>query len=166
MHDIRTIRDNPAAFETALSRRGLSGIASEVLAIDESRRAPILAAETAQAAQNAASKEVGAAKASGNEAEFERLRALVAEKKAEIARLTAEAGEEDARLRDLLMTIPNLPLDQVPDGRDEDDNVEIRRWGAPRNFDFPRGSISTSQASSRGWISKPPRNCRAAVLWC
>lgn len=136
MHDIRTIRDNPAAFEAALSRRGLSGVASEVLAIDESRRARILAAETAQAAQNAASKEVGAAKASGNEAEFERLRALVAEKKAEIARLTAEAGEEDARLRDLLMTIPNLPLDQVPDGRDEDDNVEIRRWGAPRNFDF------------------------------
>lgn len=136
MHDIRTIRDNPAAFEAALSRRGLSGIASEVLAIDESRRARILAAETAQAAQNAASKEVGAAKASGNDAEFERLRALVAEKKAEIARLTAEAGDEDARLRDLLMTIPNLPLDQVPDGRDEDDNVEIRRWGAPRNFDF------------------------------
>ena len=137
MHDIRTIRDNPAAFESALSRRGLSGIAAEVLAIDESRRARILAAETAQAAQNAASKEVGAAKASGNDAEFERLRALVAEKKAEVARLTAEAAEEDARLRDLLMTIPNLPLDQVPDGRDEDDNVEIRRWGSPRNFDFP-----------------------------
>ncbi|MBL9057265.1 MAG: serine--tRNA ligase [Rhodobacteraceae bacterium] len=136
MHDIRTIRDNPAAFEAALSRRGLSGVAAEVLAIDESRRARILAAETAQAAQNAASKEVGAAKASGNEAEFERLRALVAEKKAEVARLTAEAGDEDARLRDLLMTIPNLPLDQVPDGRDEDDNVEIRRWGSPRNFDF------------------------------
>ena len=136
MHDIRTIRDNPAAFEAALSRRGLSGVASEVLAIDESRRARILAAETAQAAQNAASKEVGAAKASGNEAEFERLRALVAEKKAEVARLTAEAGDEDARLRDLLLTIPNLPLDQVPDGRDEDDNVEIRRWGSPRNFDF------------------------------
>lgn len=137
MHDIRTIRDNPAAFEAALSRRGLSGVASDVLAIDESRRARILAAETAQAAQNAASKEVGAAKARGDDAEFERLRALVAEKKAEVARLTAEAAEEDARLRDLLMTIPNLPLDQVPDGRDEDDNVEVRRWGSPRNFDFP-----------------------------
>ena len=137
MHDIRTIRDNPAAFEAALSRRGLSGVASDVLAIDESRRARILAAETAQAAQNAASKEVGAAKARGDDAEFERLRALVAEKKAEVARLTAEAAEEDARLRDLLMTIPNLPLDQVPDGRDEADNVEIRRWGNPRNFDFP-----------------------------
>ena len=136
MHDIRTIRDNPAAFEAALSRRGLSGVAAEVLAIDENRRARILAAETAQAAQNTASKEVGAAKTRGDEAEFERLRALVAEKKAEVARLTAEAGEEDARLRDLLMTIPNLPLDEVPDGRDEEDNVEIRRWGAPRNFDF------------------------------
>jgi seryl-tRNA synthetase len=114
----------------------LSGLSSEILAIDEARRAKILAAETAQAAQNAASKEVGAAKARGEEAEFERLRALVAEKKAEIARLTAEAGEEDARLRDILMGIPNLPHDDVPPGADENDNVEIRRWGTPRGFDF------------------------------
>ncbi len=136
MHDIRAIRENPAAFDAALARRGLSGLSSEILAIDEARRAKILAAETAQAAQNAASKEVGAAKARGEEAEFERLRALVAEKKAEIARLTAEAGEEDARLRDILMGIPNLPHDDVPPGADENDNVEIRRWGTPRGFDF------------------------------
>ena len=136
MHDIRAIRENPAAFDAALARRGLSGMSSEILAIDEGRRARILAAETAQAAQNAASKEVGAAKARGDEAEFERLRALVAEKKAEIAKLNAEAGEEDARLRDILMGIPNLPHDDVPEGADENDNVEIRRWGSPRGFDF------------------------------
>ncbi|MCV2868957.1 serine--tRNA ligase [Defluviimonas sp. WL0002] len=136
MHDIRAIRDNPAAFDAALARRGLSGMSSEILAIDEARRARILAAETAQAAQNAASKEVGAAKAKGDEAEFERLRALVAEKKAEIAKLNAEAVEEDARLRDILMGIPNLPHDDVPMGADENDNVEIRRWGTPRSFDF------------------------------
>ncbi|MCT8328114.1 serine--tRNA ligase [Albidovulum sediminis] len=136
MHDIRAIRENPAAFDAALARRGLSGLSSEILAIDEARRAKILAAETAQAAQNAASKEVGAAKARGDEREFERLRALVAETKAEIARLTAEAGEEDARLRDILMGIPNLPHDDVPAGADENDNVEIRRWGTPRAFDF------------------------------
>ncbi|HPE26082.1 MAG TPA: serine--tRNA ligase [Albidovulum sp.] len=136
MHDIRAIRENPAAFDAALARRGLSGMSSEILAIDEGRRARILAAETAQAAQNAASKEVGAAKARGDEAEFERLRALVAEKKAEIAKLNAEAGEEDARLRDILMGIPNLPHDDVPEGADESDNVEIRRWGSPRGFDF------------------------------
>lgn len=136
MHDIRAIRENPAAFDAALSRRGLSGLSSEILALDEARRAKILAAETATAEQNRASKEVGAAKARGDNAEFERLRGLVAEKKAEIQRLTEEAAAEDTRLRDMLMGIPNLPLDEVPEGRDEADNVEIHRWGNPRNFDF------------------------------
>jgi seryl-tRNA synthetase len=136
MHDIRFIRENPDAFDRALSRRGLAPMAAELLAIDEARRAKILAAETAAAAQNAASKEVGAAKARGDQAEFERLRALVAEKKAEGARLTEEAGAEDARLRDALMRIPNMALDEVPEGPDETANVEIRRWGTPRAMDF------------------------------
>ena len=136
MHDIRAIRDNPAQFDAALARRGLAPLSPEILALDEARRAKILAAETAQAAQNAASKEVGAAKAARNEAEFERLRALVAEKKAEVATLNEEAAAEDDRLRDLLMTIPNLPHDDVPVGKDEHDNVELRRWGTPREFDF------------------------------
>lgn len=136
MHDIRFIRENPAAFDKALSRRGLAPMSAELLAIDEARRAKILAAETAAAAQNAASKDVGAAKARGDNAEFERLRALVAEKKAEGARLTEEAGAEDARLRDALMRIANLPLDEVPEGPDESGNVEIRRWGEPRKMDF------------------------------
>lgn len=136
MHDIRFIRENPAAFDAALARRGLQPMSSDLLAIDESRRARILAAETAAAAQNAASKEVGAAKARGDEQEFQRLRALVAEKKAEGARLTEEAGLEDARLRDALSRIPNLPLDEVPEGPDETANVEIRRWGTPRAMDF------------------------------
>ncbi len=136
MHDIRFIRENPAAFDKALSRRGLAPMSAELLAMDEARRAKILAAETAAAAQNAASKEVGAAKARGDTAEFERLRALVAEKKAEGARLTEEAGAEDARLRDALMRIANLPLDEVPEGPDETANVEIRRWGEPRKMDF------------------------------
>jgi seryl-tRNA synthetase len=136
MHDIRLIRENPAAFDASLARRGASAMSAQILAIDNARRARILAAETAQAAQNAASKDVGAAKAAGNDAEFERLRALVAEKKAEIARLTEEAATEDARLRDLLLTLPNTPLAEVPDGADEAGNVEIRRWGNPRNFDF------------------------------
>lgn len=136
MHDIRFIRENPAAFDTALSRRGLAPMSAELLAMDEARRAKILAAETAAAAQNAASKDVGAAKARGDNAEFERLRALVAEKKAEGARLTEEAGAEDARLRDALMRIPNIALDEVPDGPDESGNVEIRRWGAPREMAF------------------------------
>jgi len=136
MHDIRTIRDNPAAFDAALARRGLSGLSSRVLAIDEARRARIHAAETAQATQNAASKDAGAARAAGNTADFDRLRGVVTAAKAEIAAMTAEADAQDLALRDLLSTIPNLPLDEVPDGADEDGNVELRRWGSPRNFDF------------------------------
>ena len=136
MHDIRAIRENPAAFDAELARRGLSPMSPELLALDEARRALIHAAETAQAAQNAASKEVGAAKAAGNTEEFERLRALVAEKKAEVAQMNAAAGDKDAELRDALLRIPNLPHADAPEGRDEADNVEIRRWGSPREFDF------------------------------
>ncbi len=136
MHDIRAIRENPDAFDAAMARRGLSGVSSEVLAIDTARRQKITAAEAAQAERNAASKEVGAAKARGDEAEFERLRTLVAEKKAEISSLEESAKAEDERLRDLLMGLPNLPYDDVPDGEDENDNVEIRRWGKPPTFDF------------------------------
>ena len=136
MHDIRLVRDDPAGFDAALARRGLAPMSSEILALDADRRARIAAAETAQADQNRASKEVGAARARGDDAAFDQLRALVADKKAEIAAMQAEAEALDKRLRDLLMGVPNLPLPQVPDGRDENDNVEIRRWGAPRQLDF------------------------------
>ena len=136
MHDIRAIRENPDQFDAAMARRGISGASSEILALDEARRATILRAETAQADQNKASKEVGAAKAKGDETEFERLRALVAEKKAEVAAMQAEAKEMDAKLTEMLSALPNIPLDAVPDGADEDDNVEVRKWGHPRNFSF------------------------------
>lgn len=136
MHDIRAIRENPAAFDAALSRRGNAAVSSEIIAIDEERRAAIHAAETAQADQNRASKEIGKAKASGDEAEFERLRALVAAKKTEVAEMQANAKALDEKLNDLLMGIPNLPYDEVPEGADEDDNVEMHTWGTPRSFDF------------------------------
>ena len=136
MHDIRMIRDNPAAFDAALSRRGLDAQSPAILALDETRRAKILAAETAQAEANKAAKEVGAAKGRGDEAEFERLRALVGTKKAEIAALNDEAKAADAELTDLLIALPNLPYDDIPDGENESDNVEIHKHGNPRNFDF------------------------------
>ena len=131
MHDIRAIRENPASFDAALARRGVSDASSDLLKIDGDRRAAILAAETAQAEQNKASKEVGAAKGRGDEAEFERLRALVAEKKAEVAEMNARAKQLDEALTDALARLPNLPHDDIPDGADEADNVEIHRWGTP-----------------------------------
>ena len=137
MHDIRAIRENPTAFDAGLAKRGLAAMSTLILALDEARRTKILASEIAQAAQNAASKEVGAAKAAGNDVEFERLRALVAEKKAEIGRLIDEASAKDAELRAALETIPNIPDASVPMGADEKDNQEVSRWGTPASFDFP-----------------------------
>jgi len=136
MHDIRAIRENPDALDAALARRGDAPVSSEVLALDTARRAKIAAAEAAQAEQNKASKSVGAAKASGDEAEFERLRALVSEKKAEVAEMQAEAKALDAQLTDMLARLPNSPAEDVPQGADENDNVEVRTWGGKPNFDF------------------------------
>ena len=136
MHDIRAIRENPAAFDAALARRGKAPVSSQILALDSERRACIQEAEAAQAEINSASKQVGAAKAKGDEAEFERLRGLVSEKKAQVIHLSEQAKVKDEALTDMLMDIDNLPYDDTPDGADEADNVEIHRWGTPASFDF------------------------------
>ncbi|MBO6774483.1 MAG: serine--tRNA ligase [Marinibacterium sp.] len=136
MHDIRAIRENPAAFDAALARRGDAAMSSALLEVDEARRAKILAAETAQAEQNKAAKAIGAAKARGDEAEFERLRAEVAEQKAAVSEMQAEAKALDEKLTDMLARIANLPAADVPDGADEDHNVEVNRWGEPPTLDF------------------------------
>ncbi len=136
MHDIRAIRDNPQAFDAAMARRGLSGVSAEVLGLDEARRAAISQAEALQAKRNTASKKVGAAKAAGDQAEFERLRAEVAETKDAIARIEDEAKARDKALFDLLAGLPNVLYDDVPQGETEDDNHEIKRHGSPRNFAF------------------------------
>lgn len=136
MHDIRAIRKNSNSFDQALRRRGLAPLSSDILSLDTARRNCIQAAEAASADQNAAAKLVGAAKAMGDTVEFNRLRTLIAAKKTEVANLNGQAKEKDAALVDLLMGIPNLPYEDTPDGNNEDDNVEIHRWGTPRKFDF------------------------------
>lgn len=136
MHDIKAIRANPAAFDAALARRGLTARAQEILAIDSDRRAQISEAEAAQAEQNRASKEAGAAKARGDEETFTQLRTLVAEKKAQISQLQQGAAAQDAALRALLMEIDNIPLDDVPNGASEADNVELHSYSEPRMFNF------------------------------
>ena len=136
MHDIRAIRDNPDAFDAALARRGDAALSSPILELDTARRAKIQAAEAAQADQNAASKQVGAAKAKGDDAEFERLRALVSDKKAEVAAMQAEAKDLDAQLTDMLARIPNVLAADVPEGADETENVEVKKWGDVPTFTF------------------------------
>lgn len=136
MHDIRTIRDDPKKFDASLERRGVEAMSNYILDIDLDRREKITNAEAALAERNAASKMVGAAKASGDNIEFERLRNLVSEKKEEIISLEATAKEINTKLTDVLLTIPNLPYDDVPTGIDENDNIEIHKWGELPEFKF------------------------------
>jgi len=167
MHDIRMIRDDPAAFDAAMARRGLSGVSGEVLGLDAARRGAITAAEGAQAEANRAAKAVGAAKAKGDEAEFERLRALVAEKKGETAALNDEAKAKDQALTDLLMGLPNVMAEDVPDGADEEQNVEIRRWGSPRAFSFaPKEhyDLAATQAGLNFALAAKLSGARFAVM--
>src|SRR5271169_6840458 len=136
MHDIRFIRDNPDAFDHALVRRGLAPEAKRVIELDEKRRAKILELETAQARRNAASKEIGEAKKNKNEEKARGLLAEVATLKESVPAMEAQKKEASKALDYALAQIPNLPFDDVPDGKDEKDNVEHHRFGAKREYAF------------------------------
>jgi seryl-tRNA synthetase len=136
MHDIKAIRDNPQAFDAGLNRRGLEPLSASLLAIDEKRRAAILASEQAQARRNSASKEIGDAKKAKDDARASKLMAEVAELKTTMPQLEAAAKAADEELAKELAAIPNLPLDDVPDGVDEHGNVQHHVFGAVRNYAF------------------------------
>src|SRR4051812_42980432 len=136
MHDIKWIRENPAAFDAGLKRRGLAPLSASLLAVDETRRAAIQASEQAQARRNAASKEIGEAKKSKDDARAAKLMAEVAELKTTMPELEAAAKAADEELAKQLAAIPNLPLDDVPDGVDEHGNVQRHVFGKIRNYAF------------------------------
>jgi seryl-tRNA synthetase len=136
MHDIKAIRDNPAAFDAGLKRRGLAPMSAALLAIDEKRRAAILASEQAQARRNAASKEIGEAKKAKDDVRAAKLMAEVAELKTSLPQLEAAAKAADEELAKELAAIPNLPADDVPDGVDEHGNVQHHVFGKPREYGF------------------------------
>ena len=136
MHDIKWIRDNPDAFDRALARRGLPGEAQKLIGIDERRRALIQKAEAALARRNAASREIGAAKKSNEEDVAQKLMAEVAQLKAAIPAMEAEEKKASEELQTALAAIPNLPLDEVPDGENEKANVEHHKFGAKREYAF------------------------------
>lgn len=135
MHDIKTIRDNPSAFDEGLKRRGLPPQADELLAVDQRRRAAQARRDELQQRRNAASKEIGAAKAKKLDAA--ELMAEVARLKDQIAAAEAEAAAAAVELEAQLAVIPNLPVADVPAGRDASENVQLRSWGQPREFGFP-----------------------------
>jgi seryl-tRNA synthetase len=136
MHDIKSIRDNPQAFDAALKRRGLEPMSASLLAIDEKRRAAILASEQAQARRNSASKEIGDAKKAKDDARAAKLMAEVAELKTTMPQLEVAAKLADEDLAKELAAIPNLPLDDVPPGVDEHGNVVRHVFGKIRNYAF------------------------------
>lgn len=136
MHDIRLIRDNPAAFDAALARRGAEPAADAILAIDTARRAVATRMQEAQGRRNEASKAIGAAMGRGDKDEAERLKAEVAALKDTLPALEQEERELTAALQDALARHPNAPAAEVPEGEDETQNVEIARWGTPREFAF------------------------------
>lgn len=136
MHDIKAIRENPAAFDAGLARRGLGPQSASLIAIDEKRRAQINALQDAQSRRNALSKDIGAAMGKKDVALADKLKAEVASLKDQIG-----AGEEQERilnkeLNDALCVIPNIPLPSVPEGKDEHGNQEVRRWGTKPEFAY------------------------------
>jgi seryl-tRNA synthetase len=136
MHDIKWIRDNAHVFDAALKRRGLEPLSASLLAIDERRRAAILKSEQVQARRNAASKEIGDAKKAKDDARAAALMSEVAELKTTMPELELAAKAADEELAAKLAAIPNLPLDEVPEGADEHGNVVRHHFGAARNYAF------------------------------
>ncbi len=136
MHDIKTIRDNPEAFDRGLGLRGLAPVSAELLRIDAEKRDHIQKLQDAQSRRNSLSKEIGDAMKAGDKAKADTLKAAVAGLKDFIL-----SGEETERLltqklSDALAVIPNIPMEGVPQGKDEHDNVELHAWGEKPHFAF------------------------------
>ena len=136
MYDIKWIRDNAEAFDKSRARRGLEPLAKTLLDLDDSRRAAISKLQAAQERRNAASKEIGVAMKEKDAGRADALKAEVAKIKEDWPAMEAAEREAIAALDKALAEIPNAPLDSVPDGKDEHDNVEVLRWGEPRRFEF------------------------------
>lgn len=149
MFDIRAIRETPDVFIRAWNRRkaGLGDeTVSRILDLDTAWRAATTAKQDAESARNANSKLIGQAKAKKDEAEAARLMALVADAKTAIEAAEAEEKTRRAELDNLLMGLPNLPLDEVPGGTDEHANVEQSRWGTPRLISSPKDHADIGEA--------------------
>src|SRR5262249_13834513 len=132
MHDIRSIRENPTQFDAGLRKRNLKPLSAELLEIDKRRRAAITESESIQAKRRQLSQQIGIAKRKNEPADA--LMAEVATLEQSQKASEAQAAELDAELTRRLEVLPNLPFDDVPDGADETDNVELRRHGNQRNF--------------------------------
>ncbi len=134
MLDLKWIRDNPAALDAALARRGAEPMAATVVDLDQRHRAVTTELQSLQSKRNEVSKQIGGVKAKGGDAQP--LMDEVASIKDKMAELEAEERRLGEEVRGLLLILPNVPHEAVPNGKDESANVEVRRWKAAANFDF------------------------------
>lgn len=146
MHDIRAIKEDPAAFDAAMARRGLAPLSAELLALYEQVSQKTIDMNELQAARNAASKQIGAAKGKGDEAEATRLMEEVAQLKDRLAEAEDSQKALQSDLNGRLMGLPNRPDPDVPEGADEEENVEIRQWGTPRQIDGAKEHFDLGEA--------------------
>ena len=168
MFDIKWIRDNPDAFDAALARRSddYKGTASTLIALDEKRRTLVTELQALQERRNAASKQVGQAKAAKDEERAQSLIAEVAKIKERMPEGEAELKAIEAKLEKAMSWTPNLPLDDVPVGADEEANIETRRVGTPRTFDFePKQHFEIGEGLALMDL-RPPQNCLVRASSC
>ena len=136
MHDIKAIRENPDYYDKRWAKRGLEPLSKKILDRDALIRKAMNVVQEAEAARNKSSKMIGQAMAKGDKDEAERLKAEVAGAKNVIAAMGAQVDGEKAALQDMLAALPNIPFEDVPEGEDEDSNVELHKWGAPKGYNF------------------------------
>ncbi len=136
MHDIKAIRDNPQAFDAGLARRGLAALSPALLDIDLQKRAVQNSLQDQLSRRNALSRDVGEAMKKGEKDRAEAIKVEVASLKDALAQNEDLERQLSSKLNDALAAIPNIPLDEVPDGVDEHGNIEVRRWGNPPAYNF------------------------------
>ncbi|WP_027835397.1 serine--tRNA ligase [Maritalea myrionectae] len=136
MFDIKWIRANPDLFDRSLARRGAEPMAEALVALDDERKKTVQQLNEWQGTRNASSKQIGQAKAQGDEEKARALLAEVADLKAKVQAGEDQEREQTAELNRILAGLPNLLLDDVPDGEDEDANVERHKVGEPKRFNF------------------------------
>lgn len=136
MLDIKFVRENPQVVDAAMEARHGSWDREKFFELEAERRSTIAQAEALQAARNKASKEIGALMREGKRDEADQLKAQVAADKSRISQLEDRRGQVEQELHDLMSRIPNIPDASVPEGKDDSENVEVRKWGTPRQFDF------------------------------
>jgi len=148
MLDLNYVRENLEAVRAALEKRSMSTAPLDDFArADAERRSVIAESDQLNAERNTASREIGALMKAGKRDEADARRKAVNELKDRIAQLDQEREAADVRMRELLSTLPNIPHESVPIGRDESANVEVRRWGTPPEFDFePKDHVDLGTA--------------------